>query len=169
MGKGNSCNSFWALLFLGYCALMLYLLFVRTRAVIEGLTYWEQIEKNCNFIPWRTVGNYWDILTRPEYYIQKWEAESVYHYQAIIALINILGNIAMFVPLGAFLPAMWPTLQRAWKAIPVGLLSIILVEICQLLTLRGRCDIDDVLLNVIGISLGYGLWRLYRFCRSKRR
>lgn len=167
MGKGHNRNSFLALLFLGYCGLMIYLLFVRTRAVTEGLTYWEQIARNCNFIPWRTVGNYWDILTRPEYYIQKWEAASVYRYQASVALINIFGNVAMFVPLGAFLPAMWSGLQRAWKAIPVGVCTIVLVETCQLFTLRGRWDVDDVLLNGIGISLGYGLFRLWRFCRRK--
>ncbi len=169
MKKQNTRNSFWAMLFLCYCGLMIYLLFVRNRAVTEGLAYWEQIKKNCNFVPWHTVGNYWDVLTRPEYYIQKWEAASVYRYQACIALINILGNIAMFVPLGAFLPAMWPKLQRAWKAMPVGFLSIVLVEICQLLTLRGRCDVDDVLLNMMGITAGYGIWRLVQFCRRKRK
>ena len=169
MKKGNTRNSFWAVLFLCYCAVMVYLLFVRSRAVTEGLSYWEQIQSNCNFTPWHTVGNYWDVLTRPEYYIQKWEAASIYRYQAAVAAINILGNIAMFVPFGAFLPAMWPKLQRAWKAIPVGFLSIVLVEICQLFTLRGRCDVDDVLLNMIGIAVGYSLWRLVQFCRRKRK
>lgn len=156
-----------AVLFLCYGALMVYLLFIRGRAVTDGLPYWEQIQKNCNFTPWHTVGNYWDVLTRPEYYIQKWEAASIYRYHARFALVNILGNVAMFVPFGAFLPAMWPRLQRAWKAIPAGLLTIVLVEICQLFTLRGRCDVDDVLLNMVGIILGYGAWRLVRTCRRK--
>lgn len=157
-----------ATLFLCYGALMLYLLFIRGRGASDGLPYWEQIQKNCNFIPWHTVGNYWDVLTRPDYYMEKWEAASIYCYHAKVALVNILGNVAMFVPLGAFLPAMWQRLQRAWKAVPVGLLTIILVEVCQLLTLRGRCDVDDVLLNMAGIILGYALWRLVRFCRKRK-
>ena len=157
-----------AVLFLCYGALMLYLLFIRGRGASEGLPYWEQIQKNCNFIPWHTVGNYWDVLTRPEYYMEKWGAASIYRYQARFAWVNILGNVAMFVPLGAFLPSMWQRLQRAWKAIPVGLLAITLVEICQLFTLRGRCDVDDILLNVAGIILGYALWRLVRFCRKRK-
>ena len=157
-----------ATLFLCYGALMVYLLFIRGRAVTDGLPYWEQIQKNCNFIPWRTVGNYWDVLTRRDYYMEKWEAASIYRYHAKVALVNILGNVAMFVPLGAFLPAMWQRFQRAWKAIPVGLLTIVLVEICQLLTLRGRCDVDDILLNMAGIILGYALWRLVLFCRKRK-
>ena len=169
MKKQKSREPVAALLFLCYAALMIYLLFFMDRAATEGLSYWKQVRNNCNFIPWHTVGNYWDVLTRPDYYIQKWEAASVYYYRASIAIVNILGNVAMFVPLGLFLPAMWPKLQRAWKAIPAGVLTIALVEIIQLLTLRGRCDIDDVLLNVIGIAVGYGLWRFVKFCHRKKK
>ena len=169
MKKQKSRDPIAALLFLCYAALMIYLLFFMDRAATEGLSYWEQVQNNCNFIPWRTVGNYWDVLIRPDYYIQKWESASAYYYRASIAIVNILGNVAMFVPLGVFLPAMWPRLQRAWKAIPVGVLTIVLVEIVQLLTLRGRCDIDDVFLNVIGIAVGYGLWRFVKFCHRKKK
>ena len=157
-----------AILFLCYGALMVYLLFERSPGSAEGVSYWEQIRANCNFTPWHTVGNYWDILTRPTYYLAKWDA-ALYRYRALTALINIAGNIAMFVPLGAFMPAVWQNLQRSWKAIPLGCLSIVLVEICQLFTLRGRCDIDDLLLNVIGIALGYAGWRLVQLCRRKKR
>ncbi len=168
MKKDRFRNPVAAILFLSYCALMVYLLFIRGRAVTDGLPYWEQIQENCNFIPWRTVGNYWDVLTRPEYYIEKWGAASIYRYHAKVAVVNILGNVAMFVPFGAFLPAMWPRLQRAWKAIPMGFLTIVLVEICQLLTLRGRCDVDDVLLNMAGIAVGYSAWRFVKFCTGKK-
>ena len=168
MAKKKQRSPMTTVLFLFYSGLMVYLLFERSLSATEGLTYWEQIQKNYNFTPWHTVGNYWDILTRPDYYLSKWEA-SLYRYRAVTAFINIAGNIAMFVPLGAFLPAMWKKLQRAWKAIPVGILSIILIEICQLLTLRGRCDVDDLILNVIGIILGYGMWRLAQLCHRKKR
>jgi len=30
----------------------------------------------------------------------------------------------------------------------------------QLLTLLGSCDIDDLLLNLMGTALGYGVFRL---------
>lgn len=167
MKKEKSRNPWATMLFLCYCALMCYLLFVQGRVADDGLPYWDQVQKNYNLTIWKTVGNYWDVLSRPEFYIQKWGSESAYRYNALVALINISGNIIMFVPFGMFLPAMWTKLQRAWKAIPVGLLIIVLIEICQLLTLRGRCDVDDILLNVPGIILGYGLWRFTVFCTRK--
>ena len=167
--KENRRNPWEALLFLAYAGIMLYFLFFRTRAVTEGISYWEQIQQNCNLIPWRTVGNYWDVLTRPDYYIAKWEAASIYRYRAAAAVINILGNIAMFVPFGVFLPAMWPKLRRFWKTSLAGFFSILVVEICQLMTLRGRFDIDDLLLNTIGIMVGYGLWRMAHPTRKKKR
>lgn len=168
MAKKKKRTLGMAILFLCYSAGMVYLLFERIPTPTGELTYWEQIQKNCNFTPWYTVGNYWDILTRPEYYLTKWEA-SRYRYIAVTAFINIAGNVALFVPFGAFLPALWPRLQRAWKAIPVGILPIMLIEICQLFTLRGRCDVDDLLLNAIGILFGYGMWRLVQFCRRKKK
>jgi hypothetical protein len=167
--KENSRNPVTAILFLCYAVGMVFLLFDRNPTMQDGVSYWEQVRSNCNFVPWHTVGNYWDVLTRPEYYIEKWEAASVYRYQAAVAAINILGNIVMFVPLGVFLPMLWPKLQKAWKAIPVGVLTIVLIELCQLFTLRGRCDVDDLLLNVPGIILGYAGWRFYQFCRKKRK
>ena len=157
----------WALVFLSYGALMLYLLFFRNRTGTDGLPYWEQVKNNYNLIPWFTVKNYWDVLTRPEHYTEKWGA-ATYYFQAQVAVVNVLGNIAMFVPFGAFLPAMWGKLRKFYKSVFAGFLSILFVEICQLLTLRGRCDVDDVLLNMIGIVAGYGIWKIFHPCHKKK-
>ena len=94
-----------AALFGCYGILMLYLLFIRGRHAVEGIPYWEQVLNNYNLIPFHTVGNYWHILTNREYYVEKWEAYSVYRYHARHAFINLAGNVAMFVPLGFLLPA----------------------------------------------------------------
>lgn len=167
MKKMERRNPVWALVFLAYAALMLYLLFFRNRTGTEGLSYWEQVENNYNLIPWFTVKNYWDVLTRPEHYTEKW-GTATYYFQAKAALVNVLGNIAMFVPFGAFLPAMWQKLRKFYKTVLAGLFSIIFVEICQLLTLRGRCDVDDVLLNMIGIVAGYGIWKMLQPRHKKK-
>ena len=161
-------NPFWALVFLTYGALMLYLLFFRDRTIASGIPYWEQVKNNYNLSAWRTIGNFWDVLVRREYYMEKWGAVAIYRANAYAAFINLAGNVVMFVPFGAFLPAMWPKLQKAWKAIAVGFLCIIGVELLQLFTLLGKCDVDDVLLNMTGIIAGYGFWRLIQ-CFSKRK
>ena len=162
-------NPFWALVFLGYGAFMLYLLFFKDRTAMEGVPYWQQVKNNYNMELWHTIGNFWDILVRPEYYMEKWGAVAIYRANAQIAFVNLVGNVVMFVPFGAFLPAMWPKLQKAWKAIPVGGLCILAVELLQLFTLLGKCDVDDVLLNMIGMIAGYALWRLCKTARKGKR
>lgn len=163
----NQKNPVVALLFLGYVALMVYLLFVRSRTQVRNVPYWEQVWNNCNFSPSRTIGNYWDVLTRSEYYVEKWGAYAVYRYHARSALVNLLGNVAMFVPLGVFLPAIWPGLRKAWKALPFAMLMIAVIEALQLFTLLGRCDVDDLILNMAGVALGYFLWWLLQFLRHR--
>ena len=162
-------NPVLALLFLGYAALMVYLLFIRNRTQLQDMPYWEQVRNNCNFVLFRTVDNYWDVLTRPDYYVEKWGSFAAYRYQAQSALVNLLGNVAMFVPLGAFLPTMWAQLRKAWKVILAALGIIASIEIVQLLSLRGRCDVDDLLFNMAGIIIGYMVWRLCHVFRRKRK
>lgn len=151
-----------------YGTLMLYLLFVRGRGPVGALSYWEQVANNYNLIPLHTISNYWDILTRPEYYIEKFGAVAIYRTQVRIAIVNLFGNVIMFIPLGLFLPLIWRRLRRLWKSFFVSVGVILLVELAQLLTLRGSCDIDDLILNLCGAVIGYALWRLRYFLHSKR-
>ena len=156
------------LLLVCYGAFMLYLLFVRGRSAESDLPYWQAIKLNYNLVPFYTVFNYWDILTRPEYYIDKFGTYANYKAQAETAVINLIGNFVMFIPLGYFLPAVWKKLQKLWKTVLTGAGIIVLVEVAQLLSLRGYCDVDDLILNVCGIAVGYVLWRLAHFIHCKR-
>ena len=51
--------------FLLYGILMLWLLFDRSGTT--GAPYWQQVADNLNLNPFHTIGNYADILLRPEY------------------------------------------------------------------------------------------------------
>lgn len=153
-----------AVLFGCYGLLMLYLLFVRGRHAVDGVPYWEQVLNNYNLTPFHTVGNYWHILTNKEYYIQKWEAYSVYRFHARHAFINLAGNVAMFIPLGALLPAVNDKMRGFFRTVFASAGLIIAVEVLQLFTLLGSCDVDDLILNMIGVILGFLLWKL---CRPK--
>ena len=55
---------------------------------------------------------------------------------------------------------MWEKLDGFWRVVPVTALVMTLVEIAQVLTLLGRGDVDDVILNVAGAALGYGFYKL---------
>lgn len=142
-----------------YAALMLWLLFFQSARIPDySAAYWLQVKSNLNLVPLRTVGNYLHILLNREYYLEKWGFASMYAYQARQAVINLGGNVGMFLPLGFLLPWMFRKLRKLWKVLLATAVIIILVEIVQLFSLLGSCDIDDLILNVTGAAIGYCAW-----------
>jgi len=78
-----------------------------------------------------------------------------------IVLMNLLGNILMFVPFGFLVPLFWRKEEHHPVIITfMGCLFSAFVEMIQLETGLGSCDVDDVILNTIGTILGYLLFRL---------
>lgn len=144
--------------FLLYGILMLWLLFDRSGTT--GAPYWQQVADNLNLNPFHTIGNYADILLRPEYYLEKWEAAAIYFWQARHAVINLAGNVVMFVPLGFFVPGVWEKCRGFFRTLLCAAGMITAVELTQLFSLRGSCDVDDLILNLVGVAVGYGLFRL---------
>ncbi|GAA0932187.1 VanZ family protein [Pseudonocardia zijingensis] len=82
-----------------------------------------------------------------------------------LGLFNVLGNIAMFVPLG-WLVALVAPRRRLVGAAVVGVGLSATIEIVQLFV--GRiADIDDVLLNGTGAVLGAGVALIIREARAR--
>ena len=133
-------------LFLLYCAIMLWMLFDRTRTD-PTQTYWAQLSHHLNLVPFRTNWEYIRTLTTSH------SAAQLRH-----AVICLFGNVLTFIPFGFFLPRLWNTSLR--KTLTVGLLCVICIELIQLFTLTGSCDIDDLLLNLPGIAIGWWLHSL---------
>ena len=73
-------------------------------------------------------------------------------------LINFVGNIVMFIPIGILLPLLWKKFDRAWRTIAIGFLISLLIEILQLPQMRSS-DVDDLWLNTLGVSIGYILYK----------
>lgn len=68
---------------------------------------------------------------------------------------NLAANIILFVPYGVLLALHRPSLPL-WKGALFALLLPLGAELWQLLFTSGRtCDIDDVILNYIGIYAGF--------------
>lgn len=137
----------WYILFAVYCITMAYLLFWRKEAP-EGIPYADQLMMRLNLIPFRTLKLQLRLLF-------DFDRPRLIHH----ALVNLLGNVALFIPLGIFLPGLWGKLQRLWKVLLTVAGIIALVESIQVLTLLGRCDIDDLILNLAGAAVGYGLFK----------
>lgn len=78
----------------------------------------------------------------------------------------ITGNLVMFVPLGIMLPLLSERWASAKAVLTIALMASVSIELLQYaerwLGSARWSDIDDVLLNVTGALLGYGLLRLAR-------
>ena len=74
---------------------------------------------------------------------------------------NIFGNIFLLLPFGFLLPII---IQRRLSLLRVLLASFCLtaaIELTQFYTGLGEMDIDDVILNVLGAAVGFGLERCF--------
>lgn len=132
-----------------YCALMLWLLFNRPGSM-EGIPYWQQVQSNLNLIPFRTLKLFSGLLDDHRPHLVR------------LAVINLFGNVFMFIPLGLFLPLLFATFRKLWKTLLISVLIITAVELLQLFTLLGSCDVDDLILNLLGCFLGYILYKLIK-------
>ena len=84
------------------------------------------------------------------------------------AVINLAGNVVMFVPLGFFVPCLCRKLRKPWWHFMAMAGSIVTIELLQLLTRLGSCDVDDLLLNLVGTTMGFALWKLWQYRNKKR-
>jgi len=94
---------------------------------------------NYNLVPFKSIGSQLRHIT------ESW------------AMINLLGNIIPFVPFGFLLPIAYKKINSFVKVFAVGFLSVILIEVFQFITKLGSFDVDDIILNSIGIIVGYVL------------
>ena len=85
----------------------------------------------------------------------------------IIAGINLVGNIALLVPLGFLAPLVYRHLT--WKAsLALGAAAGLCIEVMQTVLRVGIFDIDDVILNALGVMIGYCAFVLVaQWIRSK--
>lgn len=74
-------------------------------------------------------------------------------------IVNIIANVLMFSPMGFLMPLLWPRWQSAKKMLLAGLCFSVSIETTQLFIGRST-DIDDVILNVLGVMAGYWLYCL---------
>ena len=80
-------------------------------------------------------------------------------------LINIIGNFAMFIPTGVMVPLIYKSRNTLLRAVGVGVLLSLIIELIQLPFAVRASDIDDLILNTAGCLLGYGLYAIARTIR----
>lgn len=80
---------------------------------------------------------------------------------------NLFGNILIFVPFG-FSIAVASSNRGFLKTICCSFLLSLGVEVLQLVTRVGSCDVDDLLLNTIGGAFGYIFFLICNGIRRSR-
>ena len=83
-------------------------------------------------------------------------------------VVNLLGNVAAFLPFGFFLPFLS---QKNRSFAYVTLISFefsLLIECIQLVSKVGSFDVDDMILNTLGGSLGYLCFWVARKWKKRR-
>ena len=141
----------WFLSILLYAVFAIYLFFL---AVIlfrsyTGISVW-------NLYPLRTILEFltgFDYITGRSHGMLK-----------NAALVNLLGNVAIFLPLGMYV-ALFRKNGSLWKTTAIVAAVSLTLELLQVVTRTGSGDVDDVLLNALGGLLGALLYRgICRIC-----
>ncbi len=130
-----------ALVLLSYGGLLLYWMFWgfgRSAHISGSFRY--------NIVPFETIRLFarsadWDNIRAP--------------------FINLVGNVAVFVPFGVLFPVLFRRCRNYFGFIGRFLLLIVGLELAQGALGAGVADIDDLILNGIGATLGYIVYRAF--------
>lgn len=142
----------WALFLLYLIGLTYFTFFAE--ALGRGTSPDGDLTARFNLIPFREIQRFW-----------------IYRSRLGIAafVLNVFGNIIAFMPCGFLLPAI-SRRSRKWPGVlAVGLCVSFLIECTQLLFRVGSFDVDDLLLNVTGVLLGFGLNRIIQSVRIRKK
>lgn len=115
----------------------------RRDVIFEGLG-------TANFTPFKTIKMYID-----------------YSYK-LNSVENLAGNVLVFVPLGFLFPLVAKEGERFFVMLLNAFVFVLGIEVFQLFSAFGAFDVDDILLNCVGASLGFGMYRLIQLRRKRK-
>ena len=135
-------------LFVLYVLVVLFILVFpnnyRGHSVFVGGLTWERwldyVLRSFNFVPLRGIAEQIGSIAGGQHVARN--------------LIYLVGNIVGFIPLGFFLPALFRRQRSFIPFLLTVIISIVILELTQVLTMSGSFDIDDILLNAGGACLG---------------
>lgn len=99
------------------------------------------INNSVNLILFKTIINYISAFN------------SLYSTRNV--LLNLLGNLVALMPMAFFLQLLFKKQNKLKNFLITIILIVLVIELAQLLTASGSCDIDDIILNTIGAIIMY--------------
>ena len=129
------------LLFLYYVFLIGYMLFFDRN--YRGAF----ILVSSNFVPFKSI-----ML-----YFAAWKEHTLTIANVVL---NIVGNIFAFVPMGVFFYLLFKPMRNFLIYTLSISICVATVEFVQLITHTGTCDIDDFILNLLGAIIAFGIIKI---------
>ena len=137
MEKNKKIRLLVFLFFVIYCITMAFLLFGRNK----------QASPSYNLVPFFTIRKFIDIIKNNSRNLR------------LFSIVNLFGNIIMFIPLGFCPPSFCKKADSIRAVIIYSSVTIILIELIQYLSATGIADIDDYIFNMAGSLIGYSIYR----------
>ena len=134
--------------FVVYMALLVYFLLLSDEFG-RGTRY---ADYNCNLIPFQSI----KLFIKGREYVG-----------ALSVIINLLGNVAAFMPFGALIRWVVDRKMHWYQAVGYKFLFSLCVELLQLVAKVGVFDVDDLILNTLGGLAGF--WCYYILLLMNRR
>lgn len=128
------------------------------------LLFWTYLLFLFVFVILKFTGSVQDLLDRmaAEPYGKTYNLEplatiktQLRHWSEGWARFNLIGNTVAFVPFGFLLPLTYRKRCSLFAVLLLGLMFVLFAEALQLYTNLGTFDVDDIILNMSAIFLGY--------------
>lgn len=134
--------------FVFYLLALISLLFLGSRTIYvwDDVSFIEYIQFSSNLVPFQTISIYFNALFDGSMNID-------------IPIKNLFGNLLMFLPMGIYLPYFLRKLNKLGTFTISIVILLLSIEVIQLVTRLGSFDIDDLILNMVGALIGFGIWK----------
>ena len=116
--------------------------------IVASLTFWPMYINVVDFEPGQA--NFQPLV----------KTLHMLRYMSPYVVRNILGNLLLLAPLGVFLPVLSPKYRHWWATVGTGFLVTSGIEVIQFFLAVRIFDVDDLILNTLGVGFGYGLFVL---------
>lgn len=131
--------------------LFLWFIFLIYTVVVLGATFVNRVPMNYENINIHIFSSY----------IKVWNRFSV------LELRNLIFNILMFLPFGFMLPLLFKKCEKFYITYLVGLCMTFFIEVLQLISRRGIFELDDIVNNLLGCMIGYGIVMIFLLFSKK--
>ena len=144
------------------------------------LLFWTYLLFLFVFVILKFTGSVQDLLDRmaAEPYGKTYNLEpfatikiQLRHWSEGWARFNLIGNTVAFVPFGFLLPLTYRKRCSLFAVLLLGLMFVLFAEALQLYTNLGTFDVDDIILNMSAIFLGYlpvGISGMFRKTKKRK-